>query len=463
MKNFYYGLLYLMAIVCIWLVPLWIPYGGVTSDSVHYFRLGEQIPNVTWSIFPLGYPLLLKFFHLFCDDWFWAGKISGIAIYLAIAGFSYVKKFHFKETILLLMTKIFFYSFFNIISEGLFLALMYFLFYYVYQFFEGKKKGAGFFVPAAILVALMFSVRYSAVYLLVGMGLFYLWWFYRNRRKISFLKNDYFYFLLLSVVGIGMYGGFNYLNFGDFAGEKYRAKPYMTGIGEDFFRNVVSVFNSFNPVLGIKLQGHSTMVFGVEAVLMVINLVFIYFSVKVWRNYFRRNAGYFHQLLIMMGLVYTFFLFATIFFQGIEELNIRLLAESSICYFYSLIFICFHEKIYEKQLFWLAAFSLVFNSMYVLKVPENYLKRKATVEKIYSQMKGKKYYMIDDKNHVRVETYNIPILNKEIKYEHQNMNDAMVNGSIVMTKDPKVFWILKDTVRNKREVVYSSQLRPREK
>ncbi len=459
MKNYYYGLLFLMAVFCIWFVPLYIPYGGVTSDSVHYFRLAEQIPHVTWSVFPLGYPLLLKFFHLFNGDWFWTGKLSGIIIYIVIAAFSYLKKFHFRETIILLMTKIFFYSFFNIISEGLFLALMYFLFYYLYQFFEGNRKGVHFYIPAAILVAIMFSVRYSAVYLLVGMGLFYLWWFVKRRKEINFFRNDYFLFLLYSAVGIGVYMIFNYLNFGDFAGEKYRAKPYMTGIGEDFFRNVVSVFNSFNPVLGIKLQGHSPMVFAVESVLMVINLIFIYFSVKIWRQYFRKNEGSFHQLLIVMGLVYTFFLFITIFFQGIEELNIRLLAESSICYFFSLIFLCFKEKRYEKPLFWLAAFSLIFNSLYVLKVPENYLKKKNEIEKIYSTMKGKKYYFIDDKDHVRIETYRIPIINKEVKYEHQNMNEAMVNGSIMMTKDPKVFWILKDTVKQKREVVYSSQLR----
>lgn len=459
MKIQFYWLLFIACSVSLFFIPFLIPYGGVTSDSVHYFRLAQEIPDVKWSIFPLGFPLILKFFNFFIQDYFWSGKAVSIVVFLTIGLFSYFRKFHFKETVVLLATKIIFYSFFNSISESVFLALMYFLFYYLYEYFEGRKKSYSFYLIAALLVTLMFAVRYSALYIAVGIGLFYLFHYFNNRKSLHFFKNDFFTFLLLSFAGIGCYMVFNYINFGDFAGEKYRNKPYMTGLGEDFYRNVVSVFNSFNPVLGIKLNGLSRIIFMVEGVLFLINLVFIYFSIKIWRNYIKKNTQSFHSLLIITGLVYTFFLFVTIFFQGIEELNIRLLAESSFCYFYSLIFICFKEKIYEKQIFALAVFSLIFNSLYVIKVPEYYLKRKATIEAQFSTMKGKKYFYIDDKDQVRIDTYRIPIINKEVKYEHLNMQDASINGNIIMTKDPSVFWILKDTVKNKSEMIYSSELR----
>ena len=74
-------------------------------------------------------------------------------------------------------------------------------------------------------------------------------------------------------------------------------------------------------------------------------------------------------------------------------------------------------------------------------------------------MNGKKYFFINDADKKRIDHYQIPIINKEIKYEHQNLQDASINGDIMMMRSPYILWILKDTVKNKSEVIYSSDLR----
>ncbi|WP_027376603.1 glycosyltransferase family protein [Kaistella palustris] len=460
MKLSFYWFLFFAGLLSIAVIPPFLPYGGIGADSISYFRQAYYLPcDVRDSLFPLGYPFALKVFHFVTDDYYWSARLVSISLYSLVGIFSWLKRFHFKETVILLSTKIFFYSFFNAISEGVFLTLMYFLFYYLYNFFEGKKRSYQFYIPAALLVTLMFSVRYSGVYLLVGMSFFYLFYYFKKRKEIHFFRNDFFKFLLLSSVGIGIYVLFNYFSFGDFAGENYRHRPYLNTIGEDFFRNIISIFNSFNPVLGLKFNGHSNFIYLAESVLFLINLFFIYFAVKIWRKHFQKEGSGFHLLLLLTGLVYTVFVFATVFFQGIEELNIRLLAESSFCYFFSLVFICYKEKVYERLIFLLAVFSLIFNSLYVIKIPENYLKRKAALEKNYPNLTGKKYFCIDDADDKRIEYYRIPLINKEVQYEHQNMQDAAVNGDIIMMRSPYILWILKDTVKNKSEVIYSSELR----
>lgn len=457
-KTIPYYILLVLALLAVCVVPLAMPHGGVTSDAVYYFRIADQIPEVNWSLFPWGFPVVLKTINVITNDWFWAGRVTSVLIYLSIILFSYVQKFHFRETVILLMTKIFFYSLFNIISEGLFLALMYFQFYFLYEYFRGGRTGFKFYVPAAVLMALMFTVRYSAVYLFVGMVAFY--GYYRTRHKTAFQNRDFLYFLILSALGIAAYMLFNFTNYGDFAGERYRNLP-PADLTDNLGRNVLSVFNSFNPVLGVKLHGSSTIVMVAETVFLLINMVFIFIAINVWRSYFRHHRGLFHKMLITTGLVYTVLVFASFYRQGIEELNIRMLAESTFCYLFSLVFILFKQRKHLKIIYTLAVFSLVFNSLYVLKVPENYLQRKAEVEEVFSEMNGKRYYFIDDLANVRVESYRVPFIKKEIKYEHSNMNDAMINGSIIMAKDPRVFWILKDTVQDKSMMVYSSELRRR--
>lgn len=452
-----YFLLLFCSILSIVMVPLWIPAGGITADSISYFRLANDLPHAKWSLFPLGYPLLLKVFHLFTNDFFWSSRILNCLLYTSIALFAYWRKFYFKETVILLTTKIFFFSFFNAISEGLWLAVFYLLIYYLNGFFSGKIKGSSFIIPAACCLIFSFVVRYSSIYIGVAMGLFYLIFYYKQRNEINFWKHDFFKFLLVSCLGIVAYCMFNYFSFGDFMGERYRNAP-PTLVWENIIRNIASVFNSFNPILGIKLNGNSTLIVVIELFLGVINISFIYLFYKVWRDYFKNNKGYFHLLLILCGLVYTGFLFVTQFYQGIEELNMRMLAESSFFYFISVIILYYKNLKFEKIIFCLAIISLLFNSLYVLKIPSDYLKRKSEVENFISHFKDKEYFYDDLVNEGKVVKYKLPLVNKDIEYKHVNQQDGYIDGNILMAKNPKIEWIVEDTVKDKSRVVYASDL-----
>ena len=68
------------------------------------------------------------------------------------------------------------------------------------------------------------------------------------------------------------------------------------------------------------------------------------------------------------------------FFQGIEELNTRMLSESSLPLFFSAIILYFQSDYNKKIIYYLAVFSLLFNAAYLIKIPQNFLNRKAEVE-----------------------------------------------------------------------------------
>lgn len=450
--NLYY-FLGIFILLSISIVPLFIPAGGVSTDSISYFVLADEIPNPSWSLFPLGYPFFLKLLNYIFDDYYWSGRVLNVLIFITIFLFSYIKQFYFRETIILMASKIFVYLFYYSISEPLFLACLYFLFYYIEGYFTGRLASYKFYLPASLILTLCFTVRYSGVYIALAFVFFYLLYYKRAGNKKSFFRDDFFYFLLLGALGIISYMSYNYYNFQDLSGERFRSDPYFS-IG----RNIIGLINSFNPVLGVKLNSSGYITWGVEFFLLSINLFFIYWFIKIWKKEFDSGFNWLHFLFISTGLIYSFFLFLTYFYQGIEEINIRMAAESSFCYFFSIIILYFKQKRNEKTIYSIAVFSLVFAVVYTLKNPSDFLERKIRIESKLSGMKGKKYFFNNLESKPKETIYHIPIINKEIKYIHQNMQNGYINGNIIMTKDVGIRLIEKDTVKNKKEVIYATDL-----
>lgn len=455
MKTQSYILLFLLGLLSIIIIPLFLPNGGFVGDGPHYIRLAYYLPEVKWSLFPLGFPVFIKLASYFTQDYYWAVRFVNVLSYLAIGLFAYFKKFRFRETVLLLCTKIFFFGFFHTVSEGLFLTFMYFLFYYLYQFFNDNIKGIRFWLPAGILAAYLFSIRYTGLYIIFALLVFYLKYYWDRRNHLSFLNNDFAKFIIVSIAGILSYALFNYYNFGDFMGEGFRNKSQLKLFSDDFYSAIISLFNAFNPVLGIKFWSFSTATVIAEGVFWIINMIFIIFLIKMWR---RSPKNIFYQLLMFIGLIYMLLMFVSAFFQGIEGLNTRMLCEAELCFFTVMIFLYFDQKRNEKAIFWLAVFSLAFNSLYVIKNPAYFPDRKKAVEKVFSKMKSKSYFFDDFAGKPKSTTYRIPVINKEFTHVHENLQTGPINGNIIMAKDPRINYNVKDTVRDKSKVIYNSEI-----
>ena len=148
--------------------------GGIGADSLSYFGIASDLPHLKTNLFPLGFPILLEGFHQIFNDYFWAGKMLNITMVLSVLLFSYFKKFYFKETVLLFAGKTLFFAFNYIWSEGPFVFLLYFLMYFFHERFEEKIKSNTFIIGASLLLVLLLTIRYSGIYIYLGVGVFWL-------------------------------------------------------------------------------------------------------------------------------------------------------------------------------------------------------------------------------------------------------------------------------------------------
>lgn len=88
-----------------------LPAGGAGADSLSYFGIASELPQLKTNLFPLGFPVLIELFHFVFQDYFWTAKFLNISMVVVILVFSYFKKFYFKETVLLFTGKTAFFCF----------------------------------------------------------------------------------------------------------------------------------------------------------------------------------------------------------------------------------------------------------------------------------------------------------------------------------------------------------------
>lgn len=454
-----YYLLFIAGLFSVIVIPFFMPYGGLVGDSHHYFRLAHYFPEVKWSIFPLGYPFLIKLFYSITGDYFFAARLINIFCYLAIGVFSYYKGFFFKETVILLCTKIFFYIFFLTLPEGLFLTLMYFLFYFFYTYFKGNIVTWRFAIWASVITFCLFTIRYTGLYIYFSIGLFYLIRYFKIKPFRILLKDGFFLYLLISGILILGYIIFNYINFGDFMGEKFRNPSDVELFGPVFYHQIISIFNSFNPLFGIKFWIITAFTAIAEIVFFVMNVLFLLYTLKLLKRNRREDDRFsdFYSMLFLLGLVYAILMFVSTFFQGIEALHVRTLCEASLCFFIVLIFLYYKYNLNEKLIFSLAVFSLIFNSLYTVKVPGNFLESREKVKEALGSFKNKKYFLNNSTGKQEKTVYRIPLINKEFSWTHDNIQSGHINGYIVYSLNPEIDMIEKDTAR-KSETLYNTEL-----
>lgn len=453
MKKYY--VLAILILVLYFVQSFFLSTGGIGADSLSYFGIAADLPQPETNLFPLGFPALLRLSYSLTEDYFWASKFLNFSLMAGMLLFSYLKEFYFRETVLLFTGKTMFFVYTNVMSESVFLLLLYFLIYFFHQRFQDKVSSRKFILWSSILMILMFVVRYSAVYVLAGILLFFILSILGN-IKIRF-KKDLLYFLLIS--GLGIFGLLmsNYFHFESFTGEDLRGKP-SAKLPIDIFRNFLGATNVLDPFIGIKPSSNSLPSIGFQMLLMFVDFLLLYFMLKLFFKKKKNLDLNFHYLLWMIAGSYTLMLFISEFFQQIEELNMRMLAAANICLFISFLIIYFEDLKNDKGIFRSGCLLLLFLSVYNVKVPANYLKNKKEIEAQMPKFSEKKFIYNDEAAKVTKSEYKVPVINKTFKYSHTNQQIGGVKQNIAGTINPKIKWVKSDSLLNKKSVLYTSQL-----
>jgi hypothetical protein len=430
--------------------------GGIGADSLSYFGIASDLPRLETNLFPLGFPVVIRFFYEIFGDYFWASKMLNVSMVIILLLFSYFKKYYFKETVLLFTGKTLFFALNYAVSEGLFVFMLYFLIYLFHERFQNRMKPMFFVIFSSLLFIVLFSIRYSGIYIFLGFGVFWMVMFFKNR--FSPINKDFLTVLLWSGSGIFAYLLFNLYNYGSFTGENLRGAPaqyYPVYI----FRDILGVTNVVDPFIGIKPASNSFASLTFQVILMVFDLFLLrYFIIVVKRKKTLIDLD-FHLLLWIFSGVYTFAVFSSGYFQQIEEMNVRMLAAANFVLFFSFLLIYFKNLKSDKPLFMTASFFLVFLTFYSLKMPENYFKNRKQVEPQMSKFDHKKYiYNNEEGVNVSLTTYHFPLINKSFQYQHTTNQKGDIKRAIAGTINPQIKWLKYDTIQDKRQVLYTSEI-----
>jgi hypothetical protein len=451
-----YILVSAVALAVYFFISFFLPSGGIVIDSLSYFGIASDLPLVKTNLFPLGFPVFIETFNLIFKDYFWASKTAVILLLLAILLFSYFKKFYFRETVLLCICKTFLFIFTGVFSESLFIFLLYFLIYYIKKVLEDEIRNSRNALISAFILILMFTVRYSAIYIVTALWIFLILNLIKNRKK--FFIKSLLIVTVISSIGISLYLLLNYHFFASFTGEHLRGKPAQI-LPIDIFRNILGMMNAANPYIGIKPASNSILSLSFQVVLFFVDLILLH----VYFKYLRKSRGDknfpFHSLLLIISLTYIITLFLSGFVQQIEELNVRMLAPANVCLFFSFLILYFKYEKMPKKIFVFGCSFFLFMIFYSLKNPANYLANRAEIIRQMKKFKNKKYLFNDETSIKNYTEYRFPLINKTVKYEHGASHPGNVKMNIVGTVNPQIKWILNDTVKKKSEVLYTSELK----
>lgn len=432
-----------------------LPTGGIGADSLSYFGIASDLPGIETNLFPLGFPVLIKIFYTFFQDYFWAGKMLNFFMVILVLLFSYFKKFYFRETVLLFTGKTLFFAMNLVVSEGPFIFLLYFLIYFFHERISEKIASKQFVFFTSVLLLLLFAVRYSGIYIYMGIGVFWLWMILK--KKYSEVQKDFLQVLIVAGLGIGLYLSFNHFNFGSFTGEHLRGTPAQIH-PIYLLRNFLAMTNVTDPFIGIKPASNSFISVGFQVGLMIFDLLLLRYIIRLVRQKKALLQLEFHYLLWIIAAVYTVTLFISGLFQQIEEMNVRMLAAANFCLFFSFLVIYFKNLRSDRFIFGLGCFFLLFLTVYSLKNPSNYLRNKSIIEPQMPKFKDKEYLFDDEKSVSDITVYHIPVLNKTFSYQHTNAQKGEWKQSIGGTVNPQIKWLKYDTIKDKSKVLYTSQL-----
>ena len=451
-----YIILAIIILIINFIQSFFLPSGGVYADSLSYFEIASDLPNPVTNLFPVGYPAALRGFFEIFKDYFWASKFLNTAMILIIFLFSYMKRFYFRETVLLFTGKTFLFVFSIAISEGLFVFLLYFLLYYLYQILAEARHSYKDVFAAAFIMLIMFTVRYSGIYVYLSLLIFAAFFFFNNKNKLK--QKQILMVLVLSGLGIAGYLLFNLKTFGSFTGENLRGKPEEI-LPIYVLRDLLGTANAVNPYIGLKPSSNSIASLAFQFFILLIDvLVFIYFL-----RYFKKAKDTdqydFHKALWIIAFGYASCLIISGWFQQIEEMNVRMMAAANVCVFFSFLILYFKIETSHRLIWRVGCFFLAFITLYSLKSPANYFDNKKQIEPQMSKFKNKKFLYNNERGgEDAYTTYYIPVIKKTFQYKHTNNQKGDIKQSIAGSINPKIKWLKYDTVKDKSQVLYTSEL-----
>ncbi|CAA7391291.1 hypothetical protein [Chryseobacterium fistulae] len=309
--------------------------GRVSPDSIRYMRFAHGLPEIDNTITPLGYPVAIKFFTFFGPDEFWSSKLIGILAFLLIIFFAWKKKFYFRESIVVCSLFSFVSIFSYTMSESLILPFLFLLLYTASLVIHEKLKGWQAIFYLSISLILLYNIRYSALFIIGGAGLF----------GLFFRKKNYASTFIISSIISGLFVVLYKFLFIDYFNKEYVDQFLEMGLHPtstlliELFQGLCTTFNPFvhmaNPGGGIVNYG----IYGI-GLLNILFMIFLLMRKKL------SETELFIVFISLSGIICSYFIQ---YFYSVNAIDYRLLAPFSFplwLLYFSKLFQIFGIKVY---------------------------------------------------------------------------------------------------------------------
>lgn len=339
--------------------------GRVNPDSLRFMRTSKVFPVIDNTTTPLGYPLSLKFLTLFGLDEFWASKIIGILAYLFIVYFGWKKKFYLKEVILtgglFSFVSIFSYT----MSEVLILPFVFIFLYFARQIIIEEIKGFQAFLGLSLLLIALYSIRYPALFIILGTGLFGVFNFRKQYGKT---------FIFAGIAGFIFVVLYKFL-FIDYFNENYVKQFLEIGLHPtsklltELFLGLATTFNPFvhiaNPAGGMVNYG----IYGI-GFLNIALILFLFLKNKL------SETENFFIFIAVSGIVCSFFIQ---YLYSVNPIDYRLMAPFSFP-----VWLIYFKKLYPllgRRIYLITVLSLITGFIFTWLSKGNYLENRREITK----------------------------------------------------------------------------------
>lgn len=348
--------------------------GRVNPDSIRYMRFAHVFPTIDNTTTPLGYPLAIKFFTFFGFDEFWGSKIVGISAFLFIIFFTWKKKFFFRESVVLCALFSFLSIFSYTMSEPLILPFVMVFLYVSTLIIEGKlEKGKAVFYLSLSLIAL-YNIRYSALFIMGGTGLFGLiFW----KRKYSGI------FIISGIIG-GIFVVLYKFLFIDYFNENYVNQFLEIGLHPtskllaELFQGLCT---TFNPFIHIADPGGGMINYAIYGIgfLNILLIVFLFIKYKL------SETEAFYIFVSVFGMICSYFIQ---YFYSVNAIDYRLMAPFSLP-----VWLVYFRKlftIFEVKTYAVGFLSLLSGMLFTWLSKGNYLENRKEMKQFLQSEKMEK-------------------------------------------------------------------------
>lgn len=345
--------------------------GRVNPDSIRYMRFAHVFPTIDNTTTPLGYPLAIKFFTFFGFDEFWGSKIVGISAFFFILFFTWKKKFFFRESVVLCALFSFLSIFSYTMSEPLILPFVVLFLYVSTLIIEGKlEKGKAVFYLSLSLIAL-YNIRYSALFIMGGTGLFGLiFW----KRKYSGI------FIISGLIG-GIFVVLYKFLFIDYFNENYVSQFLEIGL-HPTSKLLVELFQglctTFNPFIHIADPGGGMINYAIYGIGFINILLIVFLFIK----YKLSETESFYIFVSVFGVICSYFIQ---YFYSVNAIDYRLMAPFSLP-----VWLVYFRKlftIFEVKTYALGFLSLLSGMLFTWLSKGNYLENRKEMKQFLQSEK----------------------------------------------------------------------------